>query len=340
MNQRTVDNWLLEAADPMTPAESPAGQVTLAGLEALFAAAREHFVLGSVLCSTARWKLTDRLPDRDRQQFASLVAQLNTEHLRDTGRTLGLRQLGDQAVQALSNAGIPCCVIKGEDFATRLYPSRALRPYRDVDLLVPRTAFHEADAVLQSLGFAPQLPERKYDAAEYGQISYYAKCAERWPLELHWNLINSPAQRHTCSLTWDDLDISAAVEPGGPHRLSATSLLVLAAVHACIGHRFDSLQQIYDIRQICRGAAGPVDPDELTEVCRCHQCETPVRWSLELLMRLFDCPAALDLAASCRFSPHGVRQYRILGRHTVLRPNSATSRLRRAWARRRLKFAA
>jgi hypothetical protein len=341
MNQRTIDQWLLVAADPITAAAPPPGDATLDGLMTLFAAAQEHAVLGSVLASAVRWQLGKRLTKpQDRQQYDSLVEHLQIDHLRDTGRTLGLQQLARQAVQAFDAAGIPSCVIKGEDFAARLYPNRALRPYRDVDLLVPRDAFADADAILQALEFTPLAPDRKYEAAEYGQISYLANCSEKWSFELHWNLINSPSQRQTCSLAWDDLKMTPPEHLGEPWLLTPTSLLVLAVVHACIGHRFDSLQQMCDIRQICRGAAGPVDAARLMDDCRRGHCETPLRWSLELLIRLFNCPAARALAAQCRFSGHSVRTFGILGRHTVLRPNSATSRLRRSWARRRLKHAA
>ena len=325
--------WLLAACDPQT-APAPSTRPLAAGeLAAVLAAAKQHAVLGATLRSAAAWGV-----GRD-AAAAHVLRRSEGDHLRDVGRTLGLRHVAHQATAALARAGLPCCLLKGEDFAARLYPTPALRPYRDVDLLTPRETFADADRVIQSLGFVPLMPRRKYAAEQYGQISYHAQGPEQWSLELHWNLINSPAQRQQCSLTWDDLDLEPAT-PGSVQRLSPASLLVLASVHACLGHRFDSLQQLCDLRQICRGVAGAVEPERLMHCCRRLRCETPLAWSLDLLVRVFRCEEARRLRAACQFSNAVVRPLRVLGRETVLEPHSAASRLRRSWARLRLKNAA
>lgn len=338
--QRQWETWLLTACDPQSSADPPRRELTAAQLAAALSAAQDHFVLGSVLRSVAAWRGRET---GVRSDVYATVRTFADFHLRDTGRTLGLRHVARQAVQALTAAGILCCVLKGEDFASRLYPSPAQRPYRDVDMLVPRDAFRDADRVIQSLGFTPLAPERKYAADQYGQISYLASIPERWSFELHWNLINSPAQRQRCSIAWEDLTYQSVQPPaqaGGFRRLTPTSLLLLAAVHACVGHRFDSLQQLCDIRQICRGAAGNVDAAQLAEYCRRLRCETPLAWSLDLLVRMFRCDAARDLAERCRFSAQVARPWAMLGRHTVLRPHTTASKLRRSLARVRLKNAA
>lgn len=333
--RRNVENWLLAASDPQTSRQSPAADLSAADLTDALAAAKRHFVLGSALQAIAAWRCAT---DAAR---AAAVKPFIDDHLRDVGRTLGLRQLGEQTVNALAAVGIPCCILKGEDFASRLYAVRTLRPYRDVDVLVPRGAYHEADRIIRSLGFDPLAPDRKYAFDEYGQISYVATAAEQWSLELHWNLINSPAQRRQCSLTWEDLDFEEpAARPAAARQLTATSLLVLAAVHACVGHRFDSLQQLCDIRQICRGAAGIVDVQRLAESCRRLRCETSVAWSLDILTRMFGSHEARDLARRLRPTAGVTRSWGVLGRRTVLHPCVTTSKLRRSLARIRLKNAA
>jgi hypothetical protein len=330
-----VENWLLAACDPQASGPGLGEDLAPGELACALAAAQEHFVLGAVLQSMGRWRAGD---DAER---AALARPFVDHHLRETGRTLALRQLAELTVQALKNAGIPSCVLKGADFAKRLYPSPALRPYRDVDLLVPRAAYHGADRAIRSLGFEALAPERKYAFDDYGQISYLAPSAERWSLELHWNVINSPSQRRQCSITWDDLDFETAPSSSSPaHRLTPTSMLLLAAVHACIGHRFDSLQQLCDIRQICRGAAGPVDVRRLAESCRRLRCQTPVAWSLGMLERAFRCPAGRELADSLPGNSGAALRWGLLGRQTLLRPQSAASKLRRSLARLHLKNAA
>jgi hypothetical protein len=332
---RHVENWLLNACDPQTPPAPPAGvPLSSAELTAALRAAKSHFVLGSVLQSAARWSVPAEAAR------AAAVRPFAQYHLQDVGRTLALRGLADLVVGKLIAAGISCCVLKGQDFAERLYPSPALRPFRDIDVLVPHNAYRDADGLIQALGFAAVEPERKYAANDYGQITYFATGAEKWPLELHWNVINSPAQRKQCSLAWEDLEFLPAATAIGAQLLTPESLLILAGVHACVGHRFDSLQQLCDIRQICRGAAGPVDAAKLAAACRRLRCETPIAWSLDLVARMFRCPAAGELTRSCKFSRSVVRPWALLGPQTVMRPLTAASKLRRSLARIRLKNAA
>jgi hypothetical protein len=337
MMRQTWESWLLAACDPQTQAEPPRQTLASEELAAALAAAKSHFVIGSTLRSIAAWGVAN---DAER---ASIVKQYADFHLQDAGRTLGLRQLAATVIETFTAAGIPCTILKGQDFASRLYPTAALRPFRDVDVLVPRAAHAAADQLVQSLGFKAVDPERKYAAADYGQISYFATSAEQWSLELHWNIINSPAQRRVCSIAWEDFAFEPQQPPvhaEGYRRLTPVSLLILAGVHACVGHRFDSLQQLCDIRQICRGAAGTIDAAELTEACQRLRCETPVAWSLDLASRLFGCAASRELARAARFSRRVVRPLALLGRQTVMQPQTRGSKLRRSLARLRLKNAA
>jgi hypothetical protein len=334
---QTWESWLLAACDPQASGLPPQNQIAAGRLLATLEAAQGHGVLGSALQSFKAWSVA---PDVDCNNALKTFAD---RHRKDIGRTLGLRQLAEQVVHSLTADNVCCTILKGQDFASRLYPTPALRPFRDVDILVPRSRYKQADAVVQQLGFKPVEPERKYATDDYGQISYLATSAEQWSLELHWNVINSPAQRRTCSITWDDFAFEPQQLPaqtGAYRRLTPVSLLILAGVHACVGHRFDSLQQLCDIRQICRGAAGAVDAAALAEACQRLRCETPVAWSLDMASRLFDCPEAQALGRAFRFSRNVVRPLALLGRQTVLQPQTRASKLRRSLARLRLKNAA
>ncbi len=336
-----MDGWLLAACDPQTGPSPPLGCLRQADLERLIEAAERHAVLGAVLRSLARWQaVASPFLAAERATCEQQLQAAQTRLLQRVGRTLGLRQIAVQALAALAAQRIPCCILKGQDFADRLYPDRSLRTYSDVDVLVPREAFGEADAVLRNMDFVPQLPERKYAAEQYGQISYLSAGDARWSLELHWNLINSPAQRHRCSLTWNDLHMLAPASAGQPHRLCPNSLMVLACVHACLGHRFDSLQQLCDIRQIARGSAGALDLELLADMSGQLRCGASLAWSLNLVMRLLGCPEAAHLAAHVsRWHGRGW-QAGLFGRQTVLHPHRPWSKLRRACARHVLKYAA
>jgi len=59
-----------------------------------------------------------------------------------------------EIVRALEGAGIPMLVLKGAALARLVYANPALRPMRDVDLLVPKAAARQAWAALEAIGFS------------------------------------------------------------------------------------------------------------------------------------------------------------------------------------------
>lgn len=58
-----------------------------------------------------------------------------------------------EIVDAFTRAGIECVVLKGAALAHLIYPSPALRPMRDLDLLVPQDAALRAQQMLAEIGF-------------------------------------------------------------------------------------------------------------------------------------------------------------------------------------------
>lgn len=60
------------------------------------------------------------------------------------------------AIEALNERGIGAVVAKGPGIAT-YYPSPELRPFSDIDLLIPSRSFGQGLSILQSLGFAERL---------------------------------------------------------------------------------------------------------------------------------------------------------------------------------------
>ncbi len=341
MRSDSLDRWLIESCDPHPRPKQPGAELATSMLPSLFANALKHATLGACLNSITKWDEVDFVvQDDDPLSRSKIIADYRLEHFKNIGFTLGLREVERRALQILAAKRIPCTVLKGSDFADRIYPAPSLRPFRDVDLMVHREAFVEADRALQEIGLQPHMPRRKYDAMDYGQISYFSEGEEQWSVELHWNIINSPSQRQQCSLVWNDLQFLNQLGEFGNHLMTANSLLLVAAVHACIGHRFDSLQQLCDIRQICRGRAGTIDAANLNEDCRRLRCSTSVRWALEMLVDIFDCPHSNRLLNQTHLNTHASARFGLLNRRTVLHPQTTSSRLCRSVARWRLASAA
>src|SRR4029079_9142903 len=78
---------------------------------------------------------------------------------------------------------------------------------------------------------------------------------------VHCDLVHNPRLRQSFSLKYEDV---LAAGDGDPS--NATALLLVAGAHGAIGHQFDRLQQVMDVLQCARGAAGPVDIDRLRTV--------------------------------------------------------------------------
>lgn len=178
-----------------------------------------------------------------------------------------LRHRGELVVAALRTAGIRCVVLKGWVFADRLYPAAGLRPYVDVDLLVPSGAWGAVDRVMGSLGYVRKEEGPAGHGDAWGERQYEHPSLPGFCVEVHANLVNSERLRRAgsgVSVTIDDLTEGAGVDS----ELSPGALLLIAAVHGAASHGFDKLQHLVDVAQIARGCAGPVDAAWLASAAR------------------------------------------------------------------------
>lgn len=345
MSSDPVHAWLLRLCDPEGAAGIPTTRLDPAGMTRLLTLAGEHAVSGAVLASIGR---ITALAGRDRivrggpaAAGATVDVALAASRDRWFGlnvQSLLLRQRTSRIVAALAAADVPTGIIKGEDFADRLYPAAGLRPFRDVDLMVPQERMAAAAAVMESLGFREAGCGRH--AGHYGERTWDSDDRPLVRVDVHWNLVNSPAQRRRSSLPteafpWTSSDGSAQL------RTTPAALLVIATVHAVLGHRFDRLQQLCDIRQICRGAAGPVDVDWLRETAVRHGVETAVAGGLDVTARLLEDDATADVRRRFEGRHAGRLSWRLLvDESTLLEPERPVARLRRTVVREWMKRAA
>jgi hypothetical protein len=206
-----------------------------------------------------------------------------SELLRATGRE----------IEAIFHArGIEMLVVKGPTFADRLYPDPALRPFTDIDLLVPDRAIGDSRKALADAGLSPAgEPAKKY-AGRYAEEKWQHPRLGRSPVELHWNLVNSPKVRRVISLSYDD--IAGHCVDG---QFSPTALLIIAAVHGAAGHGFERLQTLIDVAQAARGAAGPIDINEalsLAERTGARLCLETALLTCALVLRDVTCMAMVQ----------------------------------------------
>lgn len=175
-------------------------------------------------------------------------------------------------------------------------------------------------------------PNLKHDLGDYGETAWLHGECPGVSVELHWNLVNCASQRRAVSVHFDNLQLEPfTVDHLTMWRPTSASILLLACVHAAVGHRFDRLQLICDIVQTCRAVAGPIDTQWLREAMIRTGDQTAVRTSLALTERLFEEPACRDLREHLGAKPLGLVWNALLGGSFVVRSQTSFNKFRRGW---------
>ena len=111
----------------------------------------------AILRKTERWGLAPLVYTNLRQAVHSgqvptpVAERLRHLYHRDTIHGVARRELLRATLLRFAEANVPVIVLKGAALATLVYPSPALRPMRDIDLLVHRRDLDRVEAVLRSL---------------------------------------------------------------------------------------------------------------------------------------------------------------------------------------------
>ena len=329
-----IHSLLLTLADP----RDPTGIVALAPpkpskLRQLLELADRHGVLPIVMENLKH--LTGRAtePWNSFQPDPAAWEWAQERMRRRTGLSLVLRrQAGELAVRLLE-AGLPVIVLKGCDFADRLYPHPSLRPFTDVDLLVPERVLPQARQVFKAMGYQP-VPVPMKHATGYGEESWHHPNLPGGMVEIHWNLVNSPSLRRALSVTYDDLQLET--HQGKP-RPSAAALLLIAAVHGVASHGIDRLQPLGDVVQSVRGTAGVLDEAWLARAVPQTGTEWALATALTLAHKIYGEPDCLNLMRRLGIEHRAWPGKLLLTRGVVLRAHAVRDSFRRQLLREFLK---
>jgi len=346
MPSRRTLSWLLALADPDGPSELlPPKPLTQAQADDLWRLADRHGVLPAVVANTVKVSKANSfrrvLPPPPRQpsgqnELDVSLADPRETILAKTALTLAVRSQGDQITKAFHRESLPACIIKGMDFADRLYANPALRNFGDIDLLVPDIAVERSQDILKQLGYLPRMIGMKYDTG-YGQQSFVRQDPAGGIVELHWNLVNSPSIRRGMSVEYDDLQFLPVQSSENVSSLpSPGSLLLIAAVHAAASHAFDRLLLLCDVCQMVREAAGSIDTDWLGEAVTRTGSRMALATALDLTGRLLREPRCAQLARKLRL-PRGMLWRALLTKGVILRAHATVDSFRRNLFREMLK---
>ena len=92
---------------------------------------------------------------------------LTRRHRADFARSIGIEQRRNQAVLAAAEVGADALVLKGADWAFRLYPDPGMRPMVDVDLLAPPGRTADIVRALEGIGYRIAPGEEGFLAGGY-----------------------------------------------------------------------------------------------------------------------------------------------------------------------------
>ncbi|MGE4545241.1 MAG: nucleotidyltransferase family protein [Pedobacter sp.] len=218
-----------------------------------------------------------------REWYEAMQKELTPIVRADRARGLALRAQGERILQVLRASNIPVQLIKGADFADHLYPRPELRSFTDIDLLVRPEDFQSAQDLLLEWGCQQHHTGTLKHAATYGETAFTSKVAGmQLRVELHWNLVNSPALQKAMSVTLNDL-----LDEHGTLRHEGR--LLLAAIHAGTGHQFDRLKFLLDLRQIFRRLSKQSNLPWLSERITRTGCRQVMATACWLVENLFQC---------------------------------------------------
>ena len=244
------------------------------------------------------------LPEEARSSLrrSSRQTSIRAMHLADELRTI---------LDDLDHAGVSALPFKGPTLALASYGDLALRPFRDLDLLVPRAGLSRAVDRLQSLGYewtvdAPRLD----DSAVLGGPFTRPLAAEfrlhRGPATVELRpRVGSPSRPLDLAFEglWERRETVRLAEHPVP-ALSPEDRLLVLAYHG-VKHRWDRLKWICDVAETTRAADG-LEWGTLLERARASGARRKLCVALALADALFDAAVPAWVLLEARSDPRAV----------------------------------
>jgi hypothetical protein len=195
----------------------------------------------------------------------------------------------EAALSAFLRHGVPVIVLKGASLSELVYNNIALRPMKDLDVLVQRRDLDVADRVLRELGY---VPDESYRPAEWYRRHHHHLAPYRSGdgsalLELHNQIFPiSAGVRVPMEVFWH------RARPGG---LTAGPALVLAPadllLHLCVGlsaveQFLSGLRTLCDVAAVIKRYDKELDWASLLESARSYTLEKHLYYALSLAWSL------------------------------------------------------
>ena len=192
-------------------------------------------------------------------------------------------------LDAFDDHSVPTMLLKGAALCLTTYTDMALRPFGDLDILVPQNKVHLCQGLMEELGYI--LVENNYFPVP-DELNDQLGCewtyhCDRAVIELHWDLIDKLAPfRVDISSFWDDAE---EVEVEGNRALVMNPRNQL--IHLCLHqykHHWNHLRDLTDVALIVDKFGPCLDWELLYSVARAQGLERCVYYTLALANQVLD----------------------------------------------------
>jgi len=197
-------------------------------------------------------------------------------------------------LKALNNEGVPVIVLKGSALAELVYPSIALRPMIDIDLLVKGNDIQEADRVLSQLGYEFELgvtgssyPKRHTDYVKH--IGYRGK---DFDIDLHSKIYGLPGLD-----PWINA-LPAKIASTDTFILGPEDFLLYLCLHLDHHIRTEGCARLvwwWDILELIKHYQGKLNWDYVIQTARKHKVEKYVHRVLHTIDKEFEGDVPADI---------------------------------------------
>lgn len=247
--------------------------------------------------------LYDRLRPfkKDIRLPVDIERRLMEVYLNSAARNMRLYSELSRVLKTLKDAGIPVIPVKGAYLAEAVYGNTALRPMRDVDLLVRQEDFRKTIELLTSKGYRAEGKAATEDVLSAQQHYPPLTGKNGLSIEVHWTLTQPDLKDHI-----ETKGIWHRVRPGivagaEVSVLSPEDLIVHLCVHAALHHSLaGQLRSLFDISRTIRFYADDIDWPLMGDLARLWGAERSVYLVLVLTGRYAGISVPEDFMADIR----------------------------------------
>jgi hypothetical protein len=222
------------------------------------------------------------MPATVRERLSRHLAESTARHL------VFSRELG-RLLQAFGREQLPVIPLKGPVLAEMLYPHPALRPYTDLDLLIPREALISVDGLLQRLGYQRVADDHSWNFdTTYDRATLYEGPGSIH-VDLHWSLLSDPR------FSWNESDglivwkraIEIPLGGGRASGLCPEDLLLYLAMHLAVHHGLAGLLWYWDLARLLERWGEKLDWETIVERASRWRVRTALYFALLGCERFF-----------------------------------------------------